>query len=92
VFQALQLVLPTPQAQLEGSLPRCTTLGSVESEYHSRKRLMTSTVAPATRAGPAAFPASFAPEQPEDGLHNPGSWLEPAAWYVFMINEWLFIH
>src|SRR5512132_3673315 len=45
VSQALQLELPTPHAQLAGSLPLCTTLGSVESENHSRNRLITSTVA-----------------------------------------------
>src|SRR3954449_6319230 len=41
VCQALQLELPTPQAQLLASPPRWTTLGSVESEYHSRKTLST---------------------------------------------------
>src|SRR3954447_22971113 len=45
VSQALQLESPTPQAQFVGSLPRWTTLGSVESEYHWKNRLSTRTAA-----------------------------------------------
>src|SRR5262249_52786526 len=47
VLMPLQLVLPTPHAQSVASLLRWTTLGLVESEYHSRKTLMTSTAAAA---------------------------------------------
>src|SRR5262249_62385254 len=68
VSRALQLEFPTPQAQLLASLPRWTTLGSVESENHSMKTRSTSNAAAAIPriSDRSSFEASISPRSADN--------------------------